>query len=507
MRALSSLFQILIRKAAPRGGKYYKRVATGKPGRPWQYFYTRGEYEKAHGSGKDMEHGHHEGPLAFGDAPDHARLIEFRPTGSAPLAAYGARDPRAARWELEKKHPGITKKIGVAAVIHTNPAAIYVGRRDEVPEAWRSRDFFTPEEQESIKEQGYLTNTKYFNQDRHLAHGEISYHTYPNIHRLALDYRKHNPRQHALNVAEQTRISKEARAADKAKWKAEQKERGITRKNPSAQVHRDGDYTIHKLPKSEQKNGMMYALSHKGKRVQTAGSLNDARDAIALHKQDSKPDRSGKITLQEILNDKEPQPKYGEVNRGKPLSPKDTGVANAYDKGGEKHNPKVHEAVKKNRKTPKKADVMGSVDAGAKAADAAKSIIENGNKGGSYEPVKYAAGIKSKKERLAKVYRKLGKTGAASSHDEAVKQVSDALKDIEDHHSGVPEKPENWQTDGRMYPAQPDRIKKHSSRSDVTIHESKGHESHIGDNGAIHIKDKSGKLEFRKKGKDGKHVY
>lgn len=386
MRALSSLFQILIRKAGvPRGGKYYKRVATGKPGRPWQYFYTKGEYEKAHGSGKDREHGHHEGPLAFGDAPDHARLIEFRPTGSAPLAAYGARDPRAARWELEKKHPGITKKIGVAAVIHTNPAAIYVGRRDEVPEAWRSRDFFTPEEQESIKEQGYLTNTKYFNQDRHGAHGETSYHTYPNINRLALDYRKHNPRQHALNVAEQTRISKEARAADKAKWKAEQKERAAKRK--------------------EQSN---------------ASQKDTALDAI--------------------LNDPEPQPKYAEVNRGKPLSPKDTGVAESkwtdhekvrreslrlrleaadkpkkeqdrllaearkietayndhlkrtrqfpYDKGGEKHNPKVHEAVKKNRKTPKKADVMGSVDAGAKAADAAKSIIENGNKGGSYEPAK-----------------------------------------------------------------------------------------------------------------------
>jgi hypothetical protein len=269
MRALSSLFQILIRKAGvPRGGKYYKRVATGKPGRPWQYFYTKGEYEKAHGSGKDREHGHHEGPLAFGDAPDHARLIEFRPTGSAPLAAYGARDPRAARWELEKRHPGITKKIGVAAVIHTNPAAIYVGRRDEVPEAWRSRDFFTPEEQESIKEQGYLTNTKYFNQDHHLARGETSYRAYPNINRLALDYRKHNPRQHALNVAEQTRISKEARAADKAKWKAAQKERAAANK------------------------------------------------------------KSGKgVTLDRIMNDPEPQPKYGDVNRGKPLSPKDTGVA------------------------------------------------------------------------------------------------------------------------------------------------------------------------------------
>lgn len=36
-------------KAGPRGGRYYRRVPTGNPKRPWRYYYTREEYEREHG--------------------------------------------------------------------------------------------------------------------------------------------------------------------------------------------------------------------------------------------------------------------------------------------------------------------------------------------------------------------------------------------------------------------------------------------------------------------------
>lgn len=46
----------LFQKAA-HGGKYYRRIPTGNPKRPWKYYYTREAYERAHG--KD---GHLHGP-------------------------------------------------------------------------------------------------------------------------------------------------------------------------------------------------------------------------------------------------------------------------------------------------------------------------------------------------------------------------------------------------------------------------------------------------------------
>lgn len=38
-----------LEKGVARGGKYYKRVPTGNPKRPWRYFYTKEQYERVHG--------------------------------------------------------------------------------------------------------------------------------------------------------------------------------------------------------------------------------------------------------------------------------------------------------------------------------------------------------------------------------------------------------------------------------------------------------------------------
>lgn len=44
-------------KGMARGGKYYRRVPTGNPKRPWRYYYTKAEYERDHG-----DKAHRDGP-------------------------------------------------------------------------------------------------------------------------------------------------------------------------------------------------------------------------------------------------------------------------------------------------------------------------------------------------------------------------------------------------------------------------------------------------------------
>lgn len=53
MDAISALGELA--KGAPRGGKYYKRVATGNPKRPWRYFYSEADYHRAMGDGVHLE--------------------------------------------------------------------------------------------------------------------------------------------------------------------------------------------------------------------------------------------------------------------------------------------------------------------------------------------------------------------------------------------------------------------------------------------------------------------
>lgn len=58
-----AIWVVPLRKAAARGGKYYRRVATGNPKRPWKYYYTRAAYEKEHG-----QHGEKHGQQSLFDA-------------------------------------------------------------------------------------------------------------------------------------------------------------------------------------------------------------------------------------------------------------------------------------------------------------------------------------------------------------------------------------------------------------------------------------------------------
>jgi hypothetical protein len=70
--------------------------------------------------------------------------------------------------------------------------------------------------------------------------------------------------------------------------------------------------------------------------------------------------------------------------------------------------------------------------------------------------------------------------------------------------TSIPFDPANWQNDGRMDPPQMDSLRAVPDRSDVRRFRSKPHNTLIGDNGAIEIRDLSGRPLLTKPGADGR---
>lgn len=116
------------------------------------------------------------------------------------------------------------------------------------------------------------------------------------------------------------------------------------------------------------------------------------------------------------------------------------------------------------------------------------------------------ANIPSRSERLAEFYRRLGAAPAASDADEAYSLLCDTLNEVEDDMTGIPFDPTRWRTDGRMYPPQSDRMSIHPDRPDLRYYYSRGHDTLIGANGAIEIRDRAGNVVFAKPGADGKMI-
>lgn len=108
-------------------------------------------------------------------------------------------------------------------------------------------------------------------------------------------------------------------------------------------------------------------------------------------------------------------------------------------------------------------------------------------------------------ERFALFVRELQEAAAAASYEEARQLVHSVLNNVEDRHSGVPFRPENWRSDGRMYPPQDDAERK-SPIPGVRVFRTRGHRVWIAVNGAIRITT-AGAAEDRvvidKAGKDG----
>ena len=81
---------------AARGGKYYRRVPTGNPKRPWRYYYTKEAYERAHG--KDA---HHHGP----DVLRTRKKGKGRKVNPAQLDLFGGRPAEAPKADTPKPAP------------------------------------------------------------------------------------------------------------------------------------------------------------------------------------------------------------------------------------------------------------------------------------------------------------------------------------------------------------------------------------------------------------------
>jgi hypothetical protein len=110
----------------------------------------------------------------------------------------------------------------------------------------------------------------------------------------------------------------------------------------------------------------------------------------------------------------------------------------------------------------------------------------------------------TKPDRVAEFLRRLGAAPAANDFDQAYTQLCDILNAVEDEMTSIPFDPDNWQTDGRLYPPQMDNIRMVPDRPDVRRFRSKGHSTLIGNNGAIEIRSASGQVVLSKPGADGR---
>ncbi len=109
-------------------------------------------------------------------------------------------------------------------------------------------------------------------------------------------------------------------------------------------------------------------------------------------------------------------------------------------------------------------------------------------------------------ERFEEFLRRLDVAPAAINEHEALQQICDILNAVEDEMTSIPFDPQNWMTDGRLYPPQGDNWKRVPGRTDVARFRSKRHNTLIRDNGAIRIETISGDVVFRKAGADCQEV-
>ena len=111
----------------------------------------------------------------------------------------------------------------------------------------------------------------------------------------------------------------------------------------------------------------------------------------------------------------------------------------------------------------------------------------------------------TKDERLAEYFLRLREARSAHSATEARHLLEVTLNAVENELTEIPYDPSQWASDGRMYPIQEDNWEERPQGGQVG--RSRGHQTIVGDNGAIEIRRKSdGAVEFSKLGSDGKGV-
>jgi hypothetical protein len=112
-----------------------------------------------------------------------------------------------------------------------------------------------------------------------------------------------------------------------------------------------------------------------------------------------------------------------------------------------------------------------------------------------------------KQKRLRIFLERLEAHLPARSADEALELLIKILNAVEDEFSDVPSRPENWESDGRLYPPKEDSRVRFPERPSLWKYRSKGHYNFIGHNGSIRIETLDGKTLLDKAGRDGRKTH
>ncbi len=109
----------------------------------------------------------------------------------------------------------------------------------------------------------------------------------------------------------------------------------------------------------------------------------------------------------------------------------------------------------------------------------------------------------SKQERFDEFMRRLTLAPLVKTAADALTLLGAVLNEVEDELSDIPYAPENWQSDGRMYPPQVDNARGVPGCQDLNRFRSRGHNTFVRNNGAIEIRDLQNNRLFQKPGADG----
>lgn len=112
-----------------------------------------------------------------------------------------------------------------------------------------------------------------------------------------------------------------------------------------------------------------------------------------------------------------------------------------------------------------------------------------------------------KRERLEEFFRRLRASPNAGTFDEMYAQFCNILDAVEDELTGVPNCPENGESDRRIYPPQRDATRDVPRHPQVKRFRSRRHNTYIGENGSVEIVTLSGRIEVQKPGLDGRGVW
>ena len=112
----------------------------------------------------------------------------------------------------------------------------------------------------------------------------------------------------------------------------------------------------------------------------------------------------------------------------------------------------------------------------------------------------------SRAKRFQIFLERLEAAPPASSDDEAFALLAKILNAVEDKFSGVPYRPENWQSDKRLYPPREDRRVRCPERPSLRKYRSVAHFSFFGTNGSIRIEAFEGEIVIDKPGRDGRRT-